>query len=213
MSTKPQVIAISSTYEILNDTHKFLFHQNIDYGKIHKFYTIEYDKNTEPLDDLKSYKPIDLEATERQKTLSDFPNINDDIKLYIENFINDKNFTVFIEWAEHLVVYLISGSILIVTNKDIVYEHRDENTDYQFGDGSSEMFLLTNGDMLIVNEGDVSSSILFTINSPKVYVADFEHDEYECESDICFICNDDEVKLSMDIVDDLDMELDDNYIL
>ena len=70
MSTNPQVIAISSTSVVINDKNNILFHQNIGYGEQHKFYLVEYNHNTVPLDDLKSYKPFDLEATEQQKTLN-----------------------------------------------------------------------------------------------------------------------------------------------
>jgi hypothetical protein len=218
MATKPKVIAISDTANVLNTSNKILFYQHDWNENTHKFYMVEYNQDTH-LDDLTSCDTIDLEST--KMSMDDFPDIDSNIKTHIENFIGNTKYeiehTVFIPWGIYTVVYLTGGSILIVTNTEIVYEYDDKDTTYQTGDGSCELYLLSNGDMLIRNHGDVTSSILFTLNYPQLYLHDLKHDEDKCcddgEDDTCFICNNHEVELSMDIIKDLEMELVTNYIL
>jgi len=59
---------------------------------------------------------------------------------------------------------------------------------------------LDNGDLLIVNEGDVTSSILFSISNPKLYqINDLHKSTIECCIKECNLCD----KLDNLKVDDL----------
>ncbi len=79
-----------------------------------------------------------------------------------------------------------SGNILMFTNDVIITSIDDKETNYQSGDGLSCLIQLGNGDIMIVNCGDVSSCILFTVNKPDVitYLDNRNEDEINFDFDV-----------------------------
>lgn len=57
----------------------------------------------------------------------------------------------------------------------IVDELYDKDESYQLGDAGTYKYMLSNGDMLIVNEGDVESSVLFTTHKLKYTTYKFKY--------------------------------------
>lgn len=51
-------------------------------------------------------------------------------------------------------------TIKLYHNKKIIEQYDDKNTDFQFGDDESLKIILSNGDILFNNYGDVESSLL-----------------------------------------------------
>lgn len=215
--SNPQIIAISNTDTLINDSNRILFRYHYYYKSIYKLYLVEYCENTK-LKKIYLSGGFDLGNDECKLTLNDFPDLDENIKLYISEFIKkNPDYVSYINWGKYVVIYLSSGSVLVVSNNKIECELNDPECNYQNGDCSCKLFMLNNGDLLIVNDGDVCSCILLTINSPQLYVHDIVHDEDECseytDCNNCYICNTDQPDLTMKMLDGLDMKLVNDYKL
>ncbi len=95
------------------------------------------------------------------------------------------DFTYTYRWSQSNNYYLLR--VEQTGKKKSICKYIDSATDYQFGDYSHDTIFLSNGDILFNNLGDVTSSVLFSKNSPKitchkwvndVYPDNIEHEEF-----------------------------------
>lgn len=117
-----------------------------------------------------------------KKTMDQF-NFSENVKKIINKFNSMYSFDVFgyrtpktevskrkayyIKWSsDKYIVYWDLGASMIVSNDDVFAICHDKYSDFQSGDVSCLLYILENGDRLIVNCGDVESCILFTMHDP-----------------------------------------------
>ena len=188
MSNIPKIIALSCAANYTHTSNK-IYVQCDTYNK--NCYLIDYGDNSTIID-LDNRVSLD----DQRHFNFNFNNLDDfdeNIILFIKTFIKkygyncDSNINVtdvllnddsihYIMWNNcainklFLIIYSDSGSIAIVSNDEVITTIYDEETNYQSGDGDCDLVELDNGDILIINDGDVRSFILFTINLPNFYV-------------------------------------------
>lgn len=94
----------------------------------------------------------------------EFKFIDYEVKIIDERIekISDKDtyLTGKCEWKDEFVLWIIDGTYAIEKNNQIISMFIDEKAVYQLGDGSTECFLYNNKDLIIVNDGDVSSVVV-----------------------------------------------------
>lgn len=195
------VIAIADCYKFTNDSHHLLFHRGM-YRRSDKLHMITYPESTKPMkviEDkchccghyLENYKVLNFEDVGR------FTQINHDIlKLLDNNIINELNnmmekrlnYMCLITFGDYYIWYHGSGGFAVFDTKTMYIKNPIGDTTYQSGDCVCKLYTLDNGDLLIVNDGDVTSSLLFSMNQPTLCQMDNIHESnLECHS-VCELC-------------------------
>ncbi len=197
--SEPTIIAIANACSYVNTAHRILFLDR----STGKAYLVSYDKKISMLGKINTPKELFF------PTKSNIPDLNNKMKKSIKKiggkYSTEKyNVPVYIPFHEYWIVYYPFGSIGIISKDHIIDFIIDDNTSYQAGDRSCQISELNNGDVLIVNGGDVSSCILCTINSPKVYSYDI-HQRGTCYDSDCELCMEiDKDPSSMKLISGLD---------
>ncbi len=103
----------------------------------------------------------ELELNEDNKqSLNDYVNI-------LSNILSDISkleFSYSCQWDKYELSVWEMGELYVVVDKDkneIISFIYDESTTLQEGDGSTEVYLLNEKDLIVVNNGDVSSLVFF----------------------------------------------------
>ena len=167
----PTVIAISDCYEFTNTSHQLLFKPGNDHNTHH--HLIRYQ------DDVASMQMIKKKCESCQHPLiygvdldfrPSWPLIPSHIKSQLQILIhpNRRRDMKLIQFHHYTIWYNISGAFAVYDDKEIYIKHKSCD-DFQSGDCSSIMIKLDNGDVLIINEGEISSCLLFSIHHPKLY--------------------------------------------
>lgn len=196
------VIAIADCRKFTNDSHRLLFHRG-SYGRRNQLHMITYPENVKPMKVIEdkchccghylvNYKELHFEDFKR------FSQMNNDILKNLNNSIIDElnsmmekrlNYMCMIAFGNYYIWYHGSGGFAVFDNETMYIKNPIGDTTYQSGDCVSKLYTLDNGDLLIVNDGDVTSSLLFSINDPALYQMNNIHESnLECLLNDCDLC-------------------------
>ena len=177
INKKPSVIRLPGLSQIISKNNEILFYPseyNPGYFYLLKYPNFKiYSQNTNILDlttntDLKQYPINNISNTE-------FPNLNNDMLKFIQEFKDNYEYkSYYIKWNNYIILYNAQGDTAIISNTDVIQVDKNENYSYQIGDRDCCIFTLLNGDLLIRNRGDVSSTTIYTNNSIKLYEYDID---------------------------------------
>ena len=201
MSLTPSIIGLPGTISYVSGNGKLLFAPGF-YAKT--FYMIDFNtqnnvfviKDTDITDFM-------IESSKLSNIIGKGPML--EYALQFEDYYKK---IILIPWYNYFILYESSGDISIITKDKVVVELEDEETSFQTGDGGSIVEELSNGDLLILNGGDVSSCVLITMKNVSVYKCVYK---VECEGEEgckCDDCADIDNKLSLSMVEDLDLKFD-----
>lgn len=173
------VIAISDSCKFTNDAHHLLFLRGM-YQRSDKLHMITYPQNTKAMQVIEdkchccghyliNYKELHFEDISRfNEIYHPILKLLDTSIIHELNSMMEKtyNYMCIIPFGDYYIWYHSSGGFLVFDTKTIYIKNPIGDTTYQSGDCLCKLYTLDNGDLLIVNDGDVTSSLLFSINQP-----------------------------------------------
>jgi len=166
-----RIIALSNAYEFVYSQNTIIFYA--EYPSL-KFYLVDYKKD-QFFSEIHYNKCIELYGDCCQN-MDVFSNFGENIRLFVTELKKKHNsynsYIHCIKWNKYTIIYSEYGSTAIFLNDVMIDVMIDDDATYQFGDCSCQFLELENGDSMIINDGDVSSCILFTVNSPDISICE-----------------------------------------
>lgn len=161
-----KIIALSNTHEFVYSKNQIIFYTQ--YPSL-KYYLINYKKD-QFLNKINYDKCIELYGYNDQN-MDVFSDFGENVRLFVTGLKEKYDHYIHcIKWNKYIIIYSEYGSVGIFLDDALIDDMIPNSSIYQFGDCSCKFLELENGDSMIINDGDVSSCILFTVNSPNVSI-------------------------------------------